>query len=247
MAATAGILNGTDLLVYDGTHAILHSTDCSFQLSQSSRDASTKASAGWKASLYGQRSWTMTNNGLVALDVGYNLAYLLGLITQRTIVTLYAKTANSADFYIYGTALLTSVQMTAPNNNNVTYSASFEGTGALSTITPGSGSGSGGGIADVAQSGNILTVVEETTISGLNGLYIFSSATAMNTHLDHITAIVAPKMSFLNQGAGTVTMDAVDGLLIDGHASITILTGQQIVIFANDTSFAVLGTYGTEE
>lgn len=243
MAVTAGILNGTDLLVYDGTHAILHATDCSVQLSQSSRDASTKASAGWKASLPGQRSWTMTNNGLVALDVSYNLAYLFNLIVSRTLVTIYMKTANAADYYLGGTAYLTSAQLTAPNNNNATYSASFEGTGPLSVITPGSGTGNGGGIADIINPGGISIITVETTVTGYNDLYITDSATPLDIHLDHITNIVK-QIGIFNKGAGTVTLDAVDGLLIDGSANISLTTGQQIVIFPNNTSFAVLGSYG---
>ncbi len=247
MAVTAGILNGTEITVFDDTHAILHATDCTVQISQSGRDASTKASSGWKASLPGQRSWTVSQNGLIALDVSYNLAYLFNLIVSRTLVTLYIKTANAADYYLGGTAYLTSAQMTAPNNNNVTYSCSFEGTGILSVITPGSGSGSQGGITDSKGDGNILPITQEITVSGLNDLYIFNSATAVAAHLDIITNISAAKMGFINKGAGTATIDAADGLLIDGHASIDLNTGQKITIFPNDTEFIVIGTYGKEE
>lgn len=234
---TPGILNGTDLLVYDGTHPILHATDCSLQLSQSSRDASTKASAGWKASLPGQRSWAMTNNGLVALDSAYNLAYLMNLIINRTLVTIYMKTANSGDYYFSGLAWLTSAQLTAPNNNNATYSASFEGTGALSMVVPASGH-------EIRIVGPpIWQITDGDTIIGVNDLYVADSAEAISVILGQITEVVG-KIPITNKGAGTLTITAEDGLLIDGQASIDLITDQSITIFPNDTKFEIIGEYG---
>lgn len=233
MAATVGILNGTDVLVYIGANPLMHATDCSFQLSHGLRDASTKLSAGWKTSLSGQRSWTMGSNGFVALDANYNLAYLTNLIVNRTLVTLNFKTANSGDYYYQGTGWLTSVQATAPNNANTTYSASFEGSGPLALIAAGSGGDSGGGITIIASN---------ATISGASALYEAISATPITITLDHINNIVG-KMPIVNQGSANVIISSADSLLIDGRSAIILTTGQSVTIYANNTKFDVVGTY----
>ena len=137
MAATVGILNGIDILVYNGTNAFAHATDCSLQVSMALRDASTKSSVGWKANLPGQRSWQISTNGLIAMDVQYNFANLVNLAINQTKLTIYFKTSNSSDYSFSGYAYLTSVQASAPNNANATYSASFEGTDALTLTNPG--------------------------------------------------------------------------------------------------------------
>jgi predicted secreted protein len=134
---TAGILNGTDLLVYDNTNKIAYSQSCKLSLNVNLRDTSNKDSAGWATALTGQKDWSAEVSGLVALDTGYNLQYFMNLILAGTLVTLKVKTTNSGDYYFSGTAYLTSCSVDAGNQQNVTYSANFKGTGAL-TITAGS-------------------------------------------------------------------------------------------------------------
>ena len=235
---TAGILNGTDLLVYDGANPLMHATDCSIQLSMGLRDTSTKLSSGWKTSLAAQRSWTGSSNGLVALDAVYNLLYLQNLIINRTLVTLNFKTQNVADFYYQGTAWLTACSVTAPNNNNVTYQASFEGTGPLVLM--------GSGLGEIPSPDGVLNITDAATISGANQLYTLNKATAFILTLDHITNI-ANKIPIVNQGLGFVTIVSTDGLLIDGHSEIGLVSGQSITIFPNETKFEVKGTYTIPE
>ena len=131
MPATAGILNGTDLLVYDNTNKIAYSQSCKLALNMNLRNTSNKDSAGWETNLTGEKSWSVEVSGLVALDTSYNLAYLMGLILTGATVALKFKTGNSSDYYYYGTAYMTSCSVEASNQANVTYSASFKGTGAL--------------------------------------------------------------------------------------------------------------------
>ena len=45
MAATTGIINGTDMLVYVDSVAIAHSTSCTLNLTSATRDVSSKTSA----------------------------------------------------------------------------------------------------------------------------------------------------------------------------------------------------------
>lgn len=131
MPATAGILNGTDLLVYDNTNKIAYSQSCKLSLNMNLRNTSNKDSSGWETNLTGEKSWSVEVSGLIALDTAYNLAYLMNLILNGTSITLKFKTANSSDYYYSGSAYLTSCSVEASNQANATYSASFKGTGAL--------------------------------------------------------------------------------------------------------------------
>jgi TP901-1 family phage major tail protein len=131
MPATAGILNGTDLLVYDNTSKIAYSQSCKLALNMNLRNTSNKDSAGWETNLTGEKSWSVEVSGLVALDTAYNLAYFMNLILNGSTVALKFKTANSSDYYYSGTAYLTSCNVEASNQANVTYSLSLKGTGAL--------------------------------------------------------------------------------------------------------------------
>lgn len=131
MAQTAGIINGADLLVYVGGTLIAHSTSCTLDISMATRDISTKSSAGWSEKGAGQRSWTVSGDGLYSFDAAYGFSNLMALITNRTSVTLKLSTTNDDNDRYHGTAYLTSISLSAPNEDNSTFSFSFEGSGSL--------------------------------------------------------------------------------------------------------------------
>ena len=137
-ARTPGVLNGTDLLVYiDSTHPIGLSTDCSITINRATRDTSNKDSGGWKTVLPGQREWTVSCNALVAFDNTYNLTYLTALMIAGTVINLKFQTGNTAgDPSFSGTALITSVNASAANQSNTTFSISFQGSGPLALTDP---------------------------------------------------------------------------------------------------------------
>ena len=95
------------------------------------RDTTNKDTAGWKTVLPGLQSWTMETSGLVTFSINYNYGYLMALVLNKTLVTLNFKTANAGDFYYSGTGYLQNISVDSANQANVTYSASFVGTGAL--------------------------------------------------------------------------------------------------------------------
>lgn len=129
--ATTGVLNGTSLFIYVNGNAVAHSTSHSLTLSESLRSTASKDSAGWDTVLEGQRSWSMTGEGLVALDGAYTTDDLTTLITGRTAVTLRFTTNVTGDKYWTGSARLESLDVSSPMEDNVTYSFSFKGSGAL--------------------------------------------------------------------------------------------------------------------
>jgi predicted secreted protein len=125
-------INGTNLLVYVNGEAIMGSKTCKLSVSHDVRDTTTKDSAGWAGKAEGLRSWTLTADGLAMFQTS-NVDFddLLALITTRTKVHLKFSTELSGDSWWYGDGWLKSIELDAANEDSVSYSCSFEGTGVL--------------------------------------------------------------------------------------------------------------------
>jgi len=148
--ATTGIFNGTSLVVLIGTEVIGYATSCSLSLAIDTPDSSTKQSLGWADEIGGQRSWSLTTDGLATVVPGTVATYvttaeLNALAIARTAVTVKFTTVDnstvggitpvSGDVIYSGSAFIESVDMTADMENPVTYSVSFKGTGVLTIAT----------------------------------------------------------------------------------------------------------------
>ena len=148
--ATTGIFNGTSLVVLIGTEVIGYATSCSLSLAIDTPDSSTKQSLGWADEIGGQRSWSLTTDGLATVVPGTVATYvttaeLNALAIARTAVTVKFTTVDnstvggitpvSGDVIYSGTAFIESVDLTADMENPVTYSVSFKGTGVLTIAT----------------------------------------------------------------------------------------------------------------
>ena len=144
--ATTGVFNGTSLVVLIGSEVIAHATSCSLNLSIDAPDASDKESLGWAVEIGGQRSWSLTTDGLATVVPGtvsnVSTGELIALATARTAVTVKFTTVAEGgstpvvgDLYWTGSAFIESVDMTADMESPVTYSVSFKGSGALTSET----------------------------------------------------------------------------------------------------------------
>ena len=148
--ATTGVFNGTSLVVLIGTEVIGYATSCSLSLAIDTPDASTKQSLGWADEIGGQRSWSLTTDGLATVVPGSVATYistaeLNALAIARAAVTVKFTTVNNStvdgvtpivgDVVYSGSAFIESVDMTADMENPVTYSVSFKGTGVLTITT----------------------------------------------------------------------------------------------------------------
>ena len=145
--ATSNVINGTLAVVKTGTdHAsattIALSTSASLSLSMDTRDISNKSSAGWRELLEAGMSWSVSCEGLYAMLDSSGAAIknyddLWALLVARAPFYIEISTGISGDKYYSGECYLTSLEQTAPLEDNMTYSASFEGTGVLSeTVEP---------------------------------------------------------------------------------------------------------------
>ena len=148
--ATTSVFNGTSLVVLIGSEVIGFATSCSLSLAIDAPDASTKQSLGWADEIGGQRSWSLTTDGLATVVPGAVANYistteLANFAILRQPVTVKFTTVNNdtlngvtpvlGDTYYSGQAFIESVDMTADMENPVTYSVSFKGTGALAIGT----------------------------------------------------------------------------------------------------------------
>lgn len=129
--ATTGQINGTALLVYSAGTAIAYSKSCTLNRNVATIDVTSKDSSGNTDILPGLRDWSIDVDGLVALDSAVNAEYLDGLITGRTQVKVRFSTNVSGDGHWNGSAYVTSLSITAPMEDAITFSATFSGDGAL--------------------------------------------------------------------------------------------------------------------
>ena len=138
MAASTAIMNATDVLIQfstDGTtyDEVGRMTSASLSISMETRDTSTKDSAGWRELLEGQKSWSLSGDGLVvySLTGADGFSDLYGYLNGRT--NLYVKfgSVGSGEKVYSGRGFITSLDQEAGMEDNTTFSFSFEGTGAL--------------------------------------------------------------------------------------------------------------------
>ena len=130
-------LNGTALLLYSGSNAIAASKSHTLSVNAETIDVTTKDSAGWKEIIAGLKTWSVDAEGLVAFDNSYNYEFLLDALRNKTKLSIKLQTSTVGDERLLGDVYVTSVELSAPMEDAITFSASFEGTGALTheTIT----------------------------------------------------------------------------------------------------------------
>ena len=142
MAASTSIMNATDVLIQFSTDGVTYSevgrcTSASLSVSMETRDTSNKDSAGWRELLEGQKSWSLSGDGLVTYNIASADGYsdLWGYLTARTKLYVKFGSTTTDEKYYSGQGFLTSLDQEAGMEDNVTYSFSFEGTAALSEAT----------------------------------------------------------------------------------------------------------------
>ena len=136
-----GILNGTDLKVYDGSTLIAYATNATININHSPRSISNKESGGWEENMEGMRNWDISVDAMYAWLTatgdpigGKTLSELFtSYIDTRAkmSVTFGVTTSGTADTKYTGDVWMTSASLTAPLEDSATYSASFQGTGQL--------------------------------------------------------------------------------------------------------------------
>ena len=132
---SAGKLNGTNLLVYVNGVAVAHATSHTLNVNAEMIDATTKSSAGWKDVLPGLKDWSIDCEGIVAWDATEGVSQAFADITGRTQVTVKFSMEVTGDKRYTGLAYVSTLSMSAPLEDVITYSLSFAGDGAITEET----------------------------------------------------------------------------------------------------------------
>lgn len=143
MTASTAIMNSTNVVIGISTDggttysSIARATSSSLSVSMDVRDTTNKDSAGWRELLEGLKSWSLSADGLVCFNVTgkKTISDLYGYLNSRTAVTVKFGSAGTGEKVYSGLAYITAVSQDSGFEDNVTYSVSFEGAGALTEGT----------------------------------------------------------------------------------------------------------------
>ena len=141
--ATTGITNGTLIAIYKDVSGTLtkiaNATSNDFTITKDMIETTNKDSAGSKEFIAGEYGYTMSVEGMFEEDasVGALLSWkeIMTDLMAGTIVTIVMTSNVSGDLKLSGSALFSDLKLTAPHNAVSTFTASIQGTGALTVGT----------------------------------------------------------------------------------------------------------------
>ena len=146
------VINGGDLMLFLGGTSIAFSTSHKLSISAETVETSSKDNGGkWVAKAVRKLSWNMSTENLYSLEgAGKTYDDLFTMMTGRTeidaIFTVEKDYATKADEVpeagwvpmttgqYKGKVVITSLELNAPNGDNATFTASFEGVGAVTKV-----------------------------------------------------------------------------------------------------------------
>ena len=149
MAATAALINGSDLIVKFGNSAsgeteIAYGTSCSLEVSRDEIDQSNKNSGAWKSIIPGMRSWTLSAEALYFIGTPASSYASMGTAesiyaaflndatnTAEVFIEFTLRTRDAADKYYSGKAIITSFSLSGGVEDQATFSVSLSGNGEL--------------------------------------------------------------------------------------------------------------------
>ena len=137
--ASTGITNGTLIAIYkdiSGTLTkIANATSNDFSITKDMIETTNKDSAGAKEYIAGEYGYTMSVEGMFEEDasVGAGISWkeIITDLLAGTSVTIVMTSNVSGDLKLSGSAFFNDLKLTAPQNAVSTFTASIQGTGAL--------------------------------------------------------------------------------------------------------------------
>ena len=143
--ATTGIVNGTNLRIYlnlgSGLVAVAYATSCSIDMSRELRESVTKDSTGggqtgWRTVRAGQKSATISGEGLVSMEADSNTNHkpitdLFSAYSNATAITWRVTTDTSGDDFLSGSGLMTNLSLNMGAEEDSTYSYTIEVNGTV--------------------------------------------------------------------------------------------------------------------
>jgi TP901-1 family phage major tail protein len=152
-------MKGGDLMLFvkvgSTMKSVAFATSHKLAISGDATETSTKDSSGkWTSKQVNKLNWNVSTDNLYSLDgAGANYADLFGMMTKTeeidVVFSLESGYADKADAVpsggwtpvaapqYRGKVIMTSLELNAPNGENATFTASFEGVEALTAVTGG--------------------------------------------------------------------------------------------------------------
>ena len=121
-------IKGLDVLIKVGSQVVGGQRNASLEMSAETIDTTVKTTGGWAAKIPGIKSWTSSCDGVYFVDdAGLEAAQTAFM--NGTAVSLEFSNSNGLTYS--GQAVITSMSVEAGQEDIVSYTISFEGTGAL--------------------------------------------------------------------------------------------------------------------
>jgi predicted secreted protein len=141
--ASTGITNGTLISIYKVIATvntkIANATSNDFTITKDMIETTNKDSAGAKEYIAGEYGYTMSVEGMFEEDasVGALISWkeIIADLMAGTEITIVMTSAITGDLKLSGAALFSDLKLTAPQNAVSTFTASIQGTGALTVTT----------------------------------------------------------------------------------------------------------------
>lgn len=121
-------IKGLDVLIKVGSQVVGGQRNASLEMSAETIDTTVKSTGGWASKIPGMKSWTSSCDGVYFLDDA-GLEAAQAAFMNGTEVKL--DFSNSSGLAYSGQAVITSMSVEAGQEDVVSYTISFEGTGAL--------------------------------------------------------------------------------------------------------------------
>lgn len=137
-----GVINGTNLRIYDGTVPLGYATSCTLDMSAETRETLSKDSvSSWAESEVGKLSGSLSFEGFFSEDVLINAVAVKSIediftkFSGKTAISWRFTTDVSASVVYSGSGYLTAVNVSAPVEENATYSGTITISGAVTQGT----------------------------------------------------------------------------------------------------------------
>ena len=135
--ATSGIVNSTLISFYVAGVKVANATSVNFEVNTDLRETTNHDSGGYETNLAGKNSWGGGCEGFFAEDAtaGGGFDDFFSLWLAKAAFTVMISSAVTGDKKYSGSALLTNLKRDGGTEDNVKFSVSVKGTGALTEAT----------------------------------------------------------------------------------------------------------------
>jgi len=135
MAFRNEVVDGVNMLLSVNDTVIGSSSTCSVEITRATRSTSSKDTGIWDSFAAGTMTWTMTSENFVnfAGQNGFDEMYEAMVSGNPvSVACAYDQDGEGTDtFKLAGEAIITSLPLSAPKGENISFSITFQGTGEL--------------------------------------------------------------------------------------------------------------------